>query len=166
VSNPRLGDVFTIPLDDERVGHGQVVGGFGSDAYFFALFDSARMRGQEVDLDALVREPVAFLGLSFDAKIAAGEWAIVGNRPVADDMPLPAFKEMVGSPDRVDVVDFSGDRRRPAIGEEAEWLPNRKIIAPVRLEKALRAKFGLEPWTEAYAALEPSQVATTARLFS
>ena len=52
----------------------------------------------------------------------------------------------------------------PREGEEAEWLPNRKIVAPVRLEKALRAKHGLEPWTEAYAELEPS-LATTARLF-
>lgn len=49
-------------------------------------------------------------------------------------------------------------------GSEADWLPNRKIVAPVRLEKALKAKHGAEPWDNAYAVLELSQVATTARL--
>ena len=108
---------------------------------------------------------IAFLALSTDGKIAVGHWEVVGNQPVRDGIPFPAFKEMVGGPERVDVVDYSGKRRRLARGAEAEWLPNRKIVAPVRLEKALRAKYGLEPWSDAYAALEPSEIATTARLF-
>lgn len=161
----RVGDVFSVPLDDQRFGLGQVVATFGKDAYFFALFEPAFERAEEPDLEQAVRAPVAVLALSLDAKIAAGDWVVLGNRPVADGMPLPAFKEMVGGPDRVDVVDFSGERRRRAQGEEAEWLPNRKVVAPVRLEKALKAMHGLEPWNDAYAALEPSEVATTARLF-
>jgi Immunity protein 26 len=161
----RVGDVFSVPLDDERVGSGQIVATYGKDAYFFALFERAYARDEQLDLEQAVRAPVALLALSFDAKIAVGDWVVVGNQPVADDVPLPAFKEMVGGPDRVDVVDFSGERRRRAQGEEAEWLPNRTIVAPALLEKALRAKHGLEPWNDAYAALEPSPLATTARLF-
>lgn len=161
----RVGDVFSVPLDDRRFGLAQVVATYGKDAYFFALFEPAFARDEQLDLEQALRAPVALLALSLDAKIAAGDWVVLGNQPVAEGMPLPAFKEMVGGPDRVDVVDFSGERRRRARGEEAEWLPNRKIVAPVRLEKALKAKHGLEPWNEAYAALEPSQVATTARLF-
>jgi hypothetical protein len=157
--------VFSVPLDDRRFGLGQVVGTFGKDAYFLALFEPAFTRGEQLDLEQVVQGAVAFLALSFDAKIAAGDWVVIGNQPVSADTPLPAYKEMVGGPDRVDVVDFSGERRRRAQGEEAEWLPNRKIVAPVRLEKALKAKHGLEPWKAAYAALEPSHVATTARLF-
>jgi hypothetical protein len=160
-----VGDVFSVPLDDQRFGLGQVVATYGEDAYFFALFEPAFTRGEQLDLERVVRTPVALLALSLDAKIAVGDWVVLGNQTVAEDMPLPAFKEMVGGPERVDVVDFSGKRRRRAEGGEAEWLPNRKIVAPVRLEKALKAKHGLEPWNEAYGALEPSQVATTARLF-
>jgi hypothetical protein len=44
-------------------------------------------------------------------------------------------------------------------------LPNRKVVAPVRLEKALRAKHGLEPWQEAYTDLAPDETTTTARVF-
>ena len=161
----RVGDVFSVPLDSERVGLGQVVATYGKDAYFFALFELAFARDEQLDLKLALGAPVALLALSLDAKIAAGDWVVLGSQPVAEGMPLPAFKEMVGGPDRVDVVDFSGERRRRARGEEAEWLPNRKIVAPVRLERALRAKHGLEPWNDAYATLEPSQVATTAWLF-
>ena len=160
-----VGDVFSVPLDGWRLGVGQVVATYGRDAYFFALLEPAFARDERLDLEQALRAPVALLALSLDAKIAAGDWVVLGNQPIPEGMPLPAFKEMVGGPDRVDVVDFSGKRRRRAEGEEAEWLPNRKIVAPVRLEKALKAKHGLEPWNEAYAALEPSQVATTARLF-
>jgi hypothetical protein len=162
----RLGDVFVLSLDDERIGIGQVVATYRDDAYFFALFSPAYERDQLPDLRDVLQEPIAVLALSLDAKVAVGDWIVIGNLPVADDIPLPAYKEMVGSPERVDVVDFSGEQRRPARGEEAEWLPNRKVVAPVRLERALRARHGLEPWLEAYAALEPSQVATTARLFN
>ena len=160
-----VGDAFSIPLDERRFGLGQIVETYGRDAYFFAVFEDVFVDGEYIDLAEAVRRPVVLLALSLDAKIAAGDWVILGSQPVADSMPLPAFKEMVGTPDRVDVVDYSGRRRRRARGEEAEWLPNRKIVAPVRLEKALKAKHGLEPWNDAYAALEPSLVGTTARFF-
>jgi hypothetical protein len=161
----RVGDVFSVRIDEERFGLGQVVAVYGNNAYFFALFEPTFAQGQRLDLEREVRAPVALLALSLDAKIAVGDWRVLGNAPVPDDMPLPAFKEMVGTPDRVDVVDYSGGRRRPARDDEAERLPNRKIVAPVRLEKALRAKHGLEPWIDAYAELEPSTITSTARLF-
>jgi Immunity protein 26 len=161
-----VGDVFTVPLDDRRFGLGQVVATYGKDAYFFALFEPAFARDEQLDLEQAMRAPVALLALSLDAKIVAGDWVVLGNLTVAEDTPLPAYKEMVGGPERVDVVDFSGERRRRAERGEADWLPNRKIVAPVRLERALKAKHGLEPWNEMYAALEPSLVATTARLFA
>lgn len=94
----------------------------------------------------MVTEPVA---LSLDAKIAADQWVVLGNEPVPQDVPLPAYKEIVGSPDQVDVVDYSGQRRRRAVGREADLLPNRIVVAPIRLEKALRAMHGLEPWQKA-----------------
>lgn len=161
----RVGDVFSVPLDDRSFGVGQVVATFGKNAYFLALFAPAFAREERLDLEQALGSPVALLALSLDAKIAAGDWVVLGNEPVAHDLPLPAYKEMVGGPERVDVVDFSGERRRRAQGDEAERLPNRKIVAPVRLEKALKAKHGLEPWNDAYRALEPSPLATTARMF-
>jgi len=84
----RVGDVFKVPLDDQRVGLGQIVATYGKDAYFFALFEPAFARDEELDLEKAVREPVAFLALSFDAKVAGGDWVVVGNQSVAPGMPL------------------------------------------------------------------------------
>lgn len=161
----QTGDVFTIPLDENRIGVGQVVATYLDDGYYFAVFDATFPPDTSLDLDSLVREPIAFLTLSLDALIHAGHWVVVGRAPVTDDLPLPAYKEMVGGPERVDVVDYSGRRRRRASAAEAGTLPNRSIVAPARLEKALRAHCGLEPWQEAFAKLRPSASPTTAKLF-
>lgn len=159
------GDVFSVPLGDGRCGVGQVVGRYGKDAYFFAMFDVASRCTDPLDIDAAMRSRVLFLALSFDAKLAVGHWTVVDNRPVSCGNLLPAYKEAVGTAHEIDVVDYSGERRRKATSAEAEILPNRKIVAPVRLEKALKAKFGLEPWDEIYSDLAPDENRTTDRLF-
>jgi hypothetical protein len=159
-----VGDVFVIPIDDNRVGVGQAVAMYGEDSYYLAIFEPTIDRDLG-ELDSAIDGPILFLALTFDAKVWAGDWPVVGTRPVRPDMPLPAYKQMVGVPDRFDVVDYSGQRRRPARGTEAVWLSNRFSVAPIRLERALRAVHGVEPWDDAYAELRPSQIATTERLF-
>ncbi len=161
----KVGDVFTLPLDDERLGFGQVVAKYKKDGYYFAIFDRAYSRSALPSASKVIMDRVAFLALSLDAKIFAGHWQIVGNEPVAPDLPMPAYKETVGTPDRVDVVDYSGAQRRRATADEAELLPYQTIVSPAVLEKALRAKHGLEPWHEIFDKLEPLEEATTARLF-
>jgi hypothetical protein len=162
----RVGDVFSLPLEAGRVGVGQIVGAYIKGTYYFAIYGRAWPGPTSVDLDEAIAGRVSFLALSLDAKLSAGHWTVLGNRPVPPGTPFPAFKEVVGTPDRVDVVDHTGQWRRPARGAEAELLPNRKVVAPVRLEKALRARHGLEPWVETYAELVPDERTTTARMFS
>lgn len=165
-SRVSIGDVFEIPLDERRKVYGQVVGKYRNDAYYLAVFDRVLDREQSPPLELAVDAPLSLLALSFDAKLAAGHWPIVGRADVADDMPLPAYKEAVGSPDNIQVVDYSGTRRRPATADEARALPNRTLVAPIRLEKALRALQELEPWRSDYEALLPNEALTTSRLFS
>jgi hypothetical protein len=78
---------------------------------------------------------------------------------------LPAYKLAVGEPDNIEVVDFAGHRRRLASQIEAELLPFRNTVAPVLLEKAMRAWLGLEPWLPAFDELKPTGRITTADLF-
>lgn len=165
VKRPKVGDAFSIPLGDGRVGCGQVVGMYGKDAYYFAVYDHVAINEDSLSIDDGLRSRVLFLALSLDAKLAAGHWTVIGQRPIPAAVRLPAYKEAVGSPENMEVVDSAGQRRRPASAIEAERLPNRKVIAPVRLEKALRAKHGLEPWIEAYTALAPDEQLTSERLF-
>jgi hypothetical protein len=161
-----VGDVFTVPTGDGRAGVGQVVGIYGKDAYFLAIFNVALPAEEAAEraTDALAA-PVLLMALSLDAKIHAGHWTVVARAPVDPATPLPAYKEEVGSPRRVDVVDHSGGRRRVATSTEATLLPNRKIVAPVRLERALRAALGLEPWLDAFDELRADRVVTTAKVF-
>jgi hypothetical protein len=160
-----VGDVFAVPIDENRVGVGQIVGKYGNSAYYFAIFDVVAPDGRSIDLDKSVLGRILFLALSLDAKLFVGDWTVLGRRPVRAGMPLPAFKESVGVGDQIYVVDYSGERRRPAVGIESTMLCNRKVVAPVRLEKALRAKYGLEPWVAAYTDLAPEETNTTARFF-
>ncbi|WP_229660703.1 hypothetical protein [Marmoricola endophyticus] len=100
-------------------------------------------------MDAL-SAPLLFLALSLDAKVHAGHWSVVSHAEVRASIPLPAYKEVVSSPENVEVVDFSGTRRRSATRLEAAALRERKVVAPVRLERAFRASLGLEPWIDAF----------------
>lgn len=146
-----LGDVFVVPTGDGRAGVGQVVGRYGKDAYFLAIFETVLPQAEAAGrATEALSGPVRLLALSLDAKVHAGHWPVVGRAPVSQSVPLPAYKEAVGGPMQYDVVDHSGLRRRPATVAEVEKLPNRKVVAPVRLERALRGLLGLEPWLSAF----------------
>ena len=156
---PQVGDVYAVPMGDERFGLTQVVATYGRDAYYFAVFGfPTSSEALSEPFDEVLTAPVLFLALSPDAKVHAGHWTFLGNAPVRGDVPLPAYKESVGTADHVDVVDYSGTRRRRASRQEVELLANRKVVAPVRLERALRASLGLEPWVEVYDELRPHGV--------
>jgi hypothetical protein len=159
------GDVFRVLLDVDQVAFGQVVGKYGKDAYYFAFFERIYSLADQPALSDVVKDRIVLLALSLDARIATGYWETVGHESLPAELPLPAYKEAVGSPDRVDVVDYTGERRRPAVGREVELLPNRKIVAPIRVEKALRALHRLEPWNAAYDELRPAEATTTRRWF-
>lgn len=156
VRKPKVGDVFAIPVGDGRFGFTQVVATYGGDGYYFAVFGvSTDGEGLMEQVDEALAGPLQFLALSLDAKVHAGHWEFLCHAAVPENLPLPAYKESVSSHDHVDVVDYSGTRRRRATRDEATWMPNRKVVAPVRLERALRASLGLEPWIAAYDELRP-----------
>jgi Immunity protein 26 len=161
-----VGDVFAVPIDDTRVGVGQVVATEeGDDTHYLAIFDSVAPDLASIDIDQALQARVLFLALSFDAKLYNGDWTVVGHRPVSEEIPLPAWRETFLSGGQVDVVDYSGRRRRPASETEAELLRDQESYSPAILEDALRAKHGLEPWLERYTDLAPDETRTTARLF-
>src|SRR5699024_5708483 len=87
-----LGDVFVVPVGDGRAAVGQIVGTYGSDAYYFAIFDGVVSVDEVQDrLHDVLTGPVLLLALSMDAKFYAGHWTVVARAPVAD-IPLPAYK--------------------------------------------------------------------------
>jgi hypothetical protein len=165
----RVGDVFRIPLGEDRVGYGQIAHEWGRSGghFYFVIFEHVDNRDNEVDLKELVGKDIALLALSMDALLQHGHWESIGNAEVdTARIPWPAYKEGKSPPGAYDVVDYTGSRRREASPEEVARLPFRPVIAPIRLEKALRALHGLEDWDAAYEELRPvADDETSARLF-
>jgi len=160
-----LGDVFAIPLDGSRAGIGQVVATYGQGAFYFAIFDLlVHPDAAEASIDEALTADVLFLAPSLDSRLPVPYLTVIGTRPVRPGLPLPAHRE-VDADNLVQVVDFSGRRRRPATDDEARRLQNRRFVAPLRLARALRATAGMEPWQDGYAELVPDEELSSDRLF-
>lgn len=151
----RVGDVFTIPLGQDVIGFGQIVHDCGEGHYYFAMFEGLYSRDDPPSIDVVLESEVALFALSLDALLYHRHWQVIDNREVqASRLPWPAYKEGT-SPGAFDVVDYTGKHRRPATATETDELPFRTVVAPIRLEKALRALNGLGTWTDAYEELRP-----------
>jgi len=160
-----VGDVFTFPVGDEHLGVVQVVGIYAKDVLYFAVFEPVALPLLTGVPEDATTTQVLFLAPSLDALIHVGRWKYAANSPVQCGSLLPAYKETLGVGSHVNVVDFSGELRRPASEAEADRLTNRVVVAPIRIEKAVRAHCGLEPWHDAFDRLKPGATATTSEMF-
>jgi hypothetical protein len=128
------------------------VGRYGDDVYYFAIFAGAHPADATPDAALITREEVALLAPSLDALLHHGVWPIVGHaQPTA--VVWPTYKEMVSPPDRFEAVDYTGAERRPATPREASELPFRKVVAPIRVQNALQALYGVRDWDASFDSL-------------
>ena len=75
----RLGDVVQISLGDGRVGFGRVL-----ESPLVAFYD---LCSSEVPpLDVIVASPIAFKVWVMNYAIKDGDWPVIGNMPLADDL--------------------------------------------------------------------------------
>jgi hypothetical protein len=145
---PVEGDVFLVPLDKVSVVGGQVIAIREEEELYIAIF-SKKINTGEIDPQTAIEGDPAFLTLSFDAKLANGDWPIIGN--LADRLeryPDIAFK--VKHSGVISVESRGREFRRPATDEEIKILSNRSIASPAIIEDAAKAYFGYCPWNEAY----------------
>lgn len=145
----KVGDVFQIPIDETRIGYGQVVLQPEKHVLFICVFATTTRLGAMFDLEEVVRSEILLAGNTFDAKFNHGHWTIVGN--ITSNLPrvvLPNYKHGMGERTIVETLDRS--RQRHATKEELELLPFRTYTAPVGFELALKAIAGVGPWQPAY----------------
>jgi len=144
----RVGDIFQIPLDTQIVGYGQVVAvNIGPGPLYVVVFNRAWPREEKPDLAAIVADEIALVAPTMDALIWHGKWPLVDNLPPdLARVPFPAYRISVGAADRWFVESFDNSRRRPPKTGELEKLTLPTSFAPIRLQKAIRAIKGLEPW--------------------
>jgi hypothetical protein len=147
-----VGAVFQLPLDRSRVGYGQIVDSFGSSGghFYFTAFAAAHRVGGEAELDAVIRDAPLLLCLSLDALLVNGHWPVVGHRDVDEDrLEWPVCK-LATAPGQFVVIDRTGSALRAATDREAQTLAFQTVVAPIRIENALKAHHGLREWLPEY----------------
>ncbi|MCC9608315.1 immunity 26/phosphotriesterase HocA family protein [Blastopirellula sp. JC732] len=158
----KIGDVFLFPIDDERVGMGQIIDVLPSELYV-VIFESAWDVNSPPQSHAVVGRTPLFGSLTLDARLHHGDWKIIGNvTGNLADIALPLSKVRISG--QMHVESHDGKWSRLATDEEGEQLRFRKTVAPIRLEKALQAEFGLIDKSEAYDELRYNLVVDSARI--
>jgi hypothetical protein len=159
----RLGDVFLVPIDESRVGIGQIAGDWNGELYI-VIYDAVQQSSKAEPVSGIGAPPL-FAALSLDAKIYNGDWPVVANiTDNLDQLPQPAFKVNVDGEVFVESRDRTATRRASAT--EAEALRFRTVVAPVRLEKALKAHHGIGEWDPKYDDLLAEYASQSARLIA
>lgn len=157
-----IGDVFLVPIDDSRFGIGQITGDWKGELYV-VIYDATV--ADDIDAEAVLSGVPLFAALTLDAKIYNGDWRIIGSvKDNLDRIPQPAFKVNQGG----QVFLESRDRSisRPASASEAESLRPRTVVAPIRLESALKAYNGLGDWHSRYDDLRAEYAFESSRLLA
>jgi co-chaperonin GroES (HSP10) len=140
----KIGDVFSVPIDNDRLGYGQVVDVFEKVLIYCVFYSHLLTREPK-----LTPSDILLAGITARAKIENGDWQVVGNEiRNLNDIKRPSFKVMID--ERMHIVSFSGQTKRKIEEEEADILTFRNVVAPIRYEKALCAHFGVGDWLQPY----------------
>jgi len=149
-AKPKVGDIFSIPLDDARCAYGQVfLKDHATFPLYVAIFRPAFPSADVPDLDAICLSEIALVGATADARIYHGIWLIVGNRaPGLSRLPRPYFK--VERDGAAVIEDFDGTVLRAATPEDVRKYDNRWSRAPMGFEAAIKAIHGVAEWQAGY----------------
>jgi hypothetical protein len=149
---PKVGDVFQIPVSAEVSGFGQILAQYEREMLLMVIFAYQTKNSENPPLEQIVASPPLLIGNSLDAKIWHGHWPVIGNVPPdLSRFPLPHYKVQIGQD--MCVENYNSDRARPATESELARLAFRKCVAPIRLEKALKAHYGFGVWEESFDSL-------------
>ncbi|WP_447928956.1 hypothetical protein [Vreelandella sp. EE27] len=149
------GDLFSIYLDKDFFCLGVVAEKWKSEFYiliFKEKFDSTT-DVIEIELDQLT--PV-IASSSLDAKIWHGHWPIIRRDCDTSKILQPIYK--VEEPGGAVAESFDRKSRKQVTRDVLDKLRYRKGVAPVRLEKAIKAYHGVGEWDATFEELRFSYV--------
>lgn len=139
----KVGDLFAVPLSPTAWGAGVVARKWKSELYLvffkeqFNDLDKIRI----VEIGALTP---CLASSSLDAKIWHGHWPVVREGIDTSILVQPIYK--VEEPGGMIAESFDRKYRCAIDADTAELLTYRKVVAPVRLENALKACHGIGQW--------------------
>ncbi|BFO67004.1 Imm26 family immunity protein [Chryseobacterium sp. KCF3-3] len=146
-----VGDVFTIPLENDEFGIGQIVYMPNHKHNFIMIvFDKKYNLKEEVDLNGLQDLKVLFLGYTVDAKLYHKHWEIIGNTlSNLSSVKFPCYKLGLPNddyPDGARLVDHKGNVLANIDKDTFDSLSYQNEVGPIRFQNALKAHFGLQEW--------------------
>lgn len=142
---PVIGDVFAIPIDEFRIGYGQIV----CDLGYIVVFRPAFERSARQILPDIVGSEIALFGQTIDTRIEDGDWAIVGSSPPdLQRIPRPHYLSYRLGKDVI--MDFDDEYLREATVEDRRFYEPRWSVDPLYFEMALQALHGVGPWDAEY----------------
>lgn len=145
---PKNGDVFAVKLDDKTYGYGQLVEGSMLGCYIF--YDI--IAEEHPPIEQIAGSSIILLTFTVDQRIVVGDWKVIGNAPIPENVTIPEFKMDYFENGSLIcmVMRFDGTILRPANKEEKRFLRTMKSYTPNLIEDVLKAKFGLTSWDSCY----------------
>ena len=137
----RLGDVVAIPVSGEKTACAQVL--VKRKILYVSVF--SRLYPDPINVADVLSDTPALAGWTMDAKIYHGDWKILGNAS-PKYAALAKRKYLVEYEGNIWVQDLEGKLEHVASRAEADTLFPKSSYSPVRLERAIRAFHGMEPW--------------------
>jgi len=148
------GDLFSIPIDESRFALGQVVDLWQGTILVVVFTGDHSLLNDALPLAAGCG--IDLMAIPFDALLCNGTWQILGNEiSNLDRIPRPYF--LIGPPEECVVEDFHGKAVRCADGEDLKHLKYRKIMVPIRVQKAAMALHGVGDWEKDFERLKMRQ---------
>jgi hypothetical protein len=140
----KVGDLFTIPVDESRVAVGQLADKVHT-AWYVIVYGSTYPTGESIAADEVARSPIRIQALTFPARINHGYWHVFGHASIdTASIEWPEFKVM--TPKTHVVTDHRGDTIREATSIDRHRLPEMSFVSPMIVEMAAKALFGVGPW--------------------
>ena len=145
----KMGDVFKIPVSNEKTGYGQIIELHDKNAFIIGVFKELYFIQDLPNLEKILEDEILFLGYTMDALIYHKYWEIIGNNlSNLTIVKLPYYK--LGTPPEMNIVNYKGNFIRKSDKTEFDNLEYETVVAPVRYENALKAFYKMGEWNEDY----------------
>lgn len=143
----KVGNVFSIPINDNEVGFGQLINfPRTKDVFIMIVFDYKEKIKDNYNLEKICSSKILFLGYSLDAKLQHKDWNIIGEFTNNISNIILPYHKLGLPPDDTHITNYKGEIIRIATGNEFSQLSYKTTIAPIRYENALKAHFKLQEW--------------------
>ncbi|GAA4462075.1 hypothetical protein GCM10023093_07940 [Nemorincola caseinilytica] len=145
------GDLFTLRVSDSNYAIGQIRCILNKESLTVVIFKGLQGITSPIDPKEIIKNDVLFFANTFDAKFYHKHWIVFANiQTNLEGIRLPVYK--LGTDDMPQYEDFfQNPLPSTAIKSfEKDKISYRNYVAPVRVEKAVKAYYNLEEWNTDY----------------